>query len=172
MYLKPVFEQLNHSQTFINHIENLKKHAQSSSDKEKKDTIIPFPIDAFPVAIQQIISETNRCLNFPIDFIGSSIFYACSLAIGNTHQVEQQKTWYESSVLYMAIVGRAGTNKSHPLKFALKPIEQRDNESFATYEKERKEYEQNAKLSKKEKENNSLDDLLPPILKNQLHKVE
>lgn len=165
MEIKPVFESLNHSQTFVNHIENLKQHAQSSSDKEKKDTIIPFPINAFPVPIQQIISETNRCLNFPIDFIGSSIFYACSLAIGNTFQVEQQNTWHESSVLYMALVGRAGTNKSHPLKFALKPIERKDNETFATYEKEKQEYEQTAKLSKKEKEIHSLSEPIPPTLK-------
>src|SRR5690606_13025542 len=53
---------------------------------------------------------------------------------------------------------RAGTNKSHPISFALKPIEQRDNYKFQRYQKDRAEYEAIVQLSKKEKEAQGITD--------------
>ncbi|MCP4521800.1 MAG: DUF3987 domain-containing protein [Cytophagales bacterium] len=163
MKLNPVFNSLDNPQTFVNHIEDLKQDAQTSEKEHKKS--ISFPTHIFPQAIQEIIYETNKCLNFPIDFIGSSLLYASSLAIGNSCQVQQKNTWYENAVLYMAIVGRAGTNKSHPLRFAIKPIEQQDNDTFAEYEKQRQEYEEYSTLSKSEKSQQEIPAMFPPTLK-------
>ena len=87
----------------------------------------PFPIEVLPESIQKIIIATNESLKFPLDFIRASILYAVSVSIGNTHRVEIMKGWQENAVLYLSIVGRAGTNKSHPISFALKPIEQWDS---------------------------------------------
>src|SRR5574344_1060089 len=101
----------------------------------------PFPVEVFPKPIQEIITATNESLKFPIDFIGSSILYAVSVAVGNTHRIEIMKGWQETAVLYLCLVGRAGTIKSHPLSFALKPIEQRDNLKFQKYMSEKMEYD-------------------------------
>jgi hypothetical protein len=143
---------------------NTPQHQEQLSTQEKKKTtdinppIIPnnpFPTHVFPLPIQQIITETNRTLNFPIDFIGASILYAASVAIGNTHRVEVKKGWLESPVLYLAIVAKAGTNKSHPLSFALHPIIEQDKKNYRQYEQQRKEYEQQQTLSKKERTSNT-----------------
>ena len=32
-----------------------------------------FPVEVFPLPIQQVITATNENLNFPIDFIGASL---------------------------------------------------------------------------------------------------
>ena len=32
-----------------------------------------FPVSAFPKKLQNVIHSTNECLNFPIDFMGTSI---------------------------------------------------------------------------------------------------
>jgi hypothetical protein len=97
------------------------------------------------------MKRINENLNFPIDFIGSSILYAVSVAIGNTHKVEVKKGWVESAVVYLAIVARAGTNKSHPLTFALKPILESDKHTYRQYEEQKKEYEKAFRLSRKAK---------------------
>jgi len=65
--------------------------------------------------------------------------YAASVAIGNSCRVEIMKGWQENAVLYLAFVGRPGTSKSHPITFALKPIEQRDAFNFQKYQKEKQE---------------------------------
>lgn len=108
-----------------------------------------FPVEVFPLPVQQIINATNESLNFPIDFIGASLLYAVSVAVGNTHMVEVKKGWQESCVVYLAIVARAGTNKSHPLSFALQPIIEHDKKTYKQYEEQKRLYEKELSQSKR-----------------------
>ena len=99
--LNPVFDNtLLNPETFISHVEELKAKTQ----KEREIKLNRFPVDVFPKSVQQIIKATNENLNFPIDFIGASILYAVSVAIGNTHRVEIMKGYEQNAVLYVAIV--------------------------------------------------------------------
>lgn len=122
-----------------------------------------FPVEVFPLPVQQVITATNENLNFPIDFIGASLLYAVSVAVGNTHSVEVKKGFQQSAVLYIAIVGRAGTTKSHPLSFALQPIVEQDKRTYRQYEQQRQEYEQAVNLSKKEREQQAIDEPTKPV---------
>lgn len=122
-----------------------------------------FPIEVFPTPIQQVITATNEHLNFPIDFIGASLLYAVSVAVGNTHCVEVKKGFQQNAVLYLAIVGRAGTTKSHPLSFALQPIVEQDKKTYRQYEEQRQQYEQTVNLTKKEREQQAIDEPIKPI---------
>jgi len=164
MKLNPVFDDLNDPATILNHFEELKKTFEAGQ-KSKQN---PFPVDVFPESIQKIITSTNESLKFPIDFIGASILYAISVSIGNTHRVEIMKGWQENAVLYLAIVGRAGTNKSHPISFALKPIEQRDNLKFQKYQMEKQEYDNISALTKKERNQQGYDEPIKPIWEQNL----
>ncbi|PZX16445.1 uncharacterized protein DUF3987 [Breznakibacter xylanolyticus] len=122
-----------------------------------------FPVDAFPLPIQQIIQNTNESLDFPVDFIASSLLFASSVAIGNTHMVELKKGFQQSAVIYLAIVARAGTNKSHPLSFAIQPIEARDKQSYRVYEQKKLDYETAINLSKKERHEQAIDEPVKPV---------
>lgn len=161
--LNPVFDDLN-PLTILKHFEEL-NNIVTAEQKAKQNS---FPVDVFPKVIQEIMAATNESLNFPIDFIGASILYAVSVSIGNSHRVEIMKGWQENAVLYLSIVGRAGTNKSHPFSFALKPIEQRDNLKFQKYQKEKQEYDIISALTKKEREQQGYDDPVKPIWEQHL----
>ncbi|WP_024772111.1 YfjI family protein [Aquimarina macrocephali] len=125
--------------------------------KLKRSAMLPsFPYEVFPEKIQNIVLETNKHLSFPIDFISSAILYAISISIGNTHKIQIKKGWLESAVLYIAIVGKAGTNKSHPLSFALNPIHKKNEEYFKEYNKQLKEHIRISSLSKKDREKEGL----------------
>ena len=142
-----------------NHVEELQKTVEA----EQKAKQNPFPVEVFPEPIQEIITATNESLNFPIDFIGASILYAVSVSIGNTHRAEIMRGYEQNAVLYLAIVGRSGTNKTHPLKWAIKPIEQRDNLKFQEYQRKKQEYETIAALTKKEREQQGYSEPVKPI---------
>ncbi|MFY0674505.1 MAG: DUF3987 domain-containing protein [Bacteroidia bacterium] len=144
----------------INHFQELKEKS-----KERQN---PFPVDVFPKAVQEIITATNESLNFPIDFIGGSMLYAVSVAIGNTYKVEIKKGWKESAVLYLAIVGRRGISKSHPLSFALKPIEIQDDINYEKFLSEKKEYDVIVGLPKKERERQGYEEPIKPVWKQHL----
>lgn len=77
-----------------------------------------FPISLYPSKIQRIIREVNDCYGFPVDYVAAAMLVAVSVAIGNTHLARMKEGWDESAILYMALIGRPGANKSHPLSFA------------------------------------------------------
>lgn len=74
-----------------------------------------FPVSIFPNKIQRIIREVHECHNYPTDYIASAILTAIAVGIGNTHLAQIKQGWVESPILYMALIGRPGANKSHPL---------------------------------------------------------
>lgn len=162
--ISPIFDDLNHPATILNHVEKLKDTVET----EQKSKQNPFPVEVFPEPIQEIIRATNESLNFPIDFIGASMLFAASVSIGNTFRVKVKEGWLENAVLYIAIVGRAGTNKSHPISLALEPIEQRDNLKFKKYQNEKREYDTVSTLSKKEREQQGYDEPVKPVWEQHL----
>jgi hypothetical protein len=147
------------AKTFKNHFDEL------ISGKSHNETMIlnTFPIEIFPIEIQKIIKETNETLNYPIDFIGSSILFATSLAIGNSLKVRIKNGWVENTVLYLCLVGNKGINKSHPISWALKPLEEVDKLNYEIFLEKIKEYEANQKLTKKEREEQGIEELVKPF---------
>lgn len=131
MSIEPKHEILEKPETYI---DELKKLTESEC----------FPVDAFPLPLQKVIYDTNRCLNFPIEFIGGSLLAASSIMIGKTQRAEVMPGWIEKAVLYLILVGRPGVMKSPPLKFAMKPIMDLDRESYKSYVKNCQQYEEGA----------------------------
>ena len=149
--------------------EYIKNGAESLSKKvEGSKTKNPFPVDSLPLPVQQIILATKESLNFPIDFTGASLLFAAGLAIGNTYQLEIKKTWRESPVLYLALVGRSGTTKSHPLSFAMQPIQEADHKTYKDYEEQKKEYDYAISLSKKDREKEGISEPVKPVWKKNI----
>lgn len=139
-------------------INDLKNEIQSiKSDILSTDDSPQFPVKIFGAAIEDIIQSTHKSLGFPIDYTGASILYCCSIAIGATYQAQLKNGWIESATLYLAILGKSGISKSHPLSWALNPIFKRDNHTFKIYEQKMKYYEDAVSMSKKEREEAGLD---------------
>ncbi|MEA5110950.1 hypothetical protein SDC9_17956 [bioreactor metagenome] len=104
-----------------------------------------FPISSFPDPVQEIIRACNEFLKFPTDFIGASILFAASLAIGNTHRVKINNAWYEKPLLYVALVGRPGTMKTPPLRFAIDPILTKDKQQYEKFKQEKRQFKRELK---------------------------
>ena len=110
-----------------------------------------FPIDVFPAKLQRIVQELHTSCGFPIDYTASAMLAAISVAIGNTHRVEVKRNWRESAIIYMAIVGRPGANKSHPLNFAMRPLVNADWKNNQEYQKQFRAYQEAIAMSRKER---------------------
>lgn len=110
-----------------------------------------FPIDIFPNKIRNIILNMYEYLAFPIDYTACSMMTAISTCIGNTHILHFKTGWDIKCIIYMALVGRPGANKSHPLKTAFEPLFRFDKEQKEIYNEEYRKYESIMSLSKKER---------------------
>ncbi len=111
-----------------------------------------FPLHVFPKKYQDIARSASSCMGFPRDFIAASMMFAASVAVGNSYAVHVLGTWRECSAMYMAIVGQSGTNKSHPMSFAMAPLLRFDREQYRAFKAAYSEYQQLCSLSKKERE--------------------
>ncbi len=111
-----------------------------------------FPLHLFPTRFQQVARESSMALGFPLDFIAGSMMFASAVAIGRTHNIKVKEGWTESLIFYLAIVGKAGTNKSHPMSFAMSPLFDYDATQNRIFKQHYSEYQQLMVMSKKERE--------------------
>ena len=113
-----------------------------------------FPVSIFPTRIQRIISEVHECHNYPTDYIAAAILTAIAVGIGNSHLAQIKQGWVESPILYMALIGRPGANKSHPLSFSMKPFLDYDYQQNQVFEKALAKYDELMSMSRKERADN------------------
>jgi hypothetical protein len=111
----------------------------------------PFPVDTFPESIQQILSETNNNLSFPVDYTAAGIIAVASACIGNSLKVYVKNNWTEPCTTYSANVGPPGANKTHPAKWCLLPLFELDGQAYKQYKADKKRYDEINGLSKKER---------------------
>jgi hypothetical protein len=102
----------------------------------------PFPVHVFPKMLEDYARELHRCNSFPLDYTGAGFLFAASVAIGNSAHVKVKEEFTMPAVLWLAIVGRPGTNKTHPLEAALKHLKRQDADAFAKYKLELALWEQ------------------------------
>jgi hypothetical protein len=99
-----------------------------------------FPLQVFPEIIQEIVKNAKTSLNYPEAFTASSMLFATSVAVGNTCRVKIKNGFEQSAIIYLCLAAPSGSVKSHPLEFALKPLQIADEKSFVHYQKKMAEY--------------------------------
>jgi len=104
-----------------------------------------FPLEVFPKMIQDIVLDLKETMSFPVDYTGSAVLFAVSTALGNTHFIRFKKGWICNSIVYVALSGNAGDNKTHPMEWILKPLKERDKQSEMKFSSEWKEYQKELK---------------------------
>ena len=99
-----------------------------------------FPVEVFPTKIREFITAANAAYNFPMEYLASSILWAISLINARTTKVIPKTGWEESAVLWIALIGKAGSAKSPVIKLITKPIVDLDRIANQVYEQEMARY--------------------------------
>ncbi|MFT3885662.1 MAG: DUF3987 domain-containing protein [Flavobacteriales bacterium] len=121
--------------------------AQADDDRPKAQG---FPLHALPEGWRWIAGNLHDTIGFPIDYTASAMLFSASVAIGASLKITPKRGWTEPATLWLALVGRPGATKTHPLTMMLKPLNDRDKESARQYTEELKQHEAEVKLARKE----------------------
>jgi hypothetical protein len=113
---------------------------------------INFPLEIYPLPIQNYILECHNTLDSNIEFMGASFLWMLSVIIGNSCKVEVKRGWYGSVNLWIACVGRAGIGKTPSINNIIFPLKKINNEEIKKYIKNFDKFEAYSALDKKEKE--------------------
>lgn len=152
-------------------IDQLKQGVTSDAHKHKQGEqpkVGPFPVAVFPSILRRVIEQTDHHLQYRPDWIASSILYAASVATGNSVGTKYNN-WPQKAILYLAIVGMPGTNKSGPPEYALKPLRQLNAEHYKHYKANKAEYDRWEGMTKTERKNEGLPATMsPPVYRTLL----
>lgn len=107
-----------------------------------------FPIEVFPRKIQDYILKANQTLNHPVDYLGASVLFTTAMAMGNSVRLKVKNGWNEVAILYIAIVGKPGINKTHSLNFGIQPLFKMERHYYNQYKQDLIVYQ---KLDEKER---------------------
>ena len=133
----------------IKELKNSIPHQQEIKINEKD---LVFPIDIFPLDIQEYLIECNTKLDSSIEYMGVSLLWLISVCIGNSIDVEVKKGWNENLSVWISVVGKAGLGKTPSISNIIFPLIKINAKEIKNYIKEMEKYEHYESLSKKEKE--------------------
>lgn len=111
-----------------------------------------FPIEVFPEMFRAYAIDLKDSLNYPIDYTATAILTAVSTAIGTSVKLSVKSGWSEYASLFVALIGNAGANKTHPINTVFQPIRIIDKQRHLDYETAYSFYMAYEKLPKKDKE--------------------
>jgi hypothetical protein len=114
---------------------------------------VEFPIEVFPLDIQDYIIECNRTLGNSIDYMCSSFLWMMSVIFGNSYKIKVKNGWNESPILWLILVGKQGIGKSPSISNIIKPLIDINSREYRKYIKEMNRYDEYSALDKEEKRN-------------------
>jgi len=120
----------------------------SAAIDQEFNTDLSFPYDIFPIQIQDLINDAENTIGYNPEYLSTGILSVCATALGNT--VNLFNGSYKSQpILWLAIIGRQGIGKTHPLKFTKRPIEKKDKQSYREFQELQQNYESQDNKGKK-----------------------
>ncbi|MFT5322852.1 MAG: hypothetical protein ACI8P0_000693 [Planctomycetaceae bacterium] len=83
----------------------------------------PFPTHVLPPVIRKFVEEGAASIGCDPTTIVLPLLVVIASAIGNTRRLRLTNTWDVPPVLWTAVIGRSGSQKSPGYKFAMRPVE-------------------------------------------------
>jgi hypothetical protein len=122
---------------------------EALADAAEPETIDPtaplayraFPVDALPGAVGRFVAEGAKAIGCDASFIALPMLASLAAAIGHTRRLRLKRGWTEPVVVWIAIVGESGTQKTPAFKLVLRPLREVQAEMLRLHEKQMEEYE-------------------------------
>lgn len=83
---------------------------------------VPFPIEALPDALGDLVTQGSLSVSCPPDYLGAGLLPVLGVAIGGEVSLQVTETWSESALVYVALVGPPGARKSPAIDLLMKPV--------------------------------------------------
>lgn len=98
-----------------------------------------FPTKIFPKSIQELIINAEETVGYNPEYLSAGILSTCATAIGSSARLFNG-SYDNPPILWLNIIRRSGDGKTHPLKFAKKPMAEMDKKSFTKFRSDMQNY--------------------------------
>jgi len=107
--------------------------AEQEQQEEERPLVPAFPIEVLPPKMRWMAGRYEQTLGWKVDYIGTSMLFSLSIALGEVRHIAPKRGWVEKGVLWIALVGSPGTGKTHPLKELTLPLKARDSDHYRSF---------------------------------------
>lgn len=115
-----------------------------------------LPIEGFPESIQNFILRMTEIYRTPRDYWAGAVIMSTALAIGD--KIELATKYTNNPILWAMFVGDVSNGKTEPMDLCLRFFKKSDALTIKQYESEVAEYESLIKLSRKELQEQDIDE--------------
>jgi len=100
----------------------------------------PFPVDLLPQPVRAYVVEGASAIGCDASFIALPLLSALAAAIGNTRRILLKRGWAEPAIVWTAIIGESGTQKSPAFRLALKAVRARQHRLLKEHQETLREW--------------------------------
>lgn len=100
-----------------------------------------FPVDALPEPVRSYVVEGAAAIGCDSSFVALPMLSGLAGAIGNTRRIVLKRGWAEPAILWTAIVGESGTQKSPAFRLALRAVRTRQHRLLKEHQQALKQWE-------------------------------
>jgi hypothetical protein len=102
----------------------------------------PFPLDALPMAIRAYVLAVAKNIGCDPAMVAGAILVALASAIGNSRRIQVRDNWGEPSILWLAVVGDSGSQKSPAQDAAVRFLRDIDSRAHVDFLEAQQEFEE------------------------------
>lgn len=128
-------------------MENGTPRAPKPAEKKKPqllpiDPYQPFPVETLPEPARGFVVTGAKAIGCDQSFVALPLLTMLGAAIGNTRKIILKRTWTAPPILWTAIVGESGTQKSVGWKTAKRPTIKRQTQAIKQHAADMELYQQ------------------------------
>ncbi|GAB6167487.1 hypothetical protein JCM19992_34870 [Thermostilla marina] len=101
----------------------------------------PYPTEALPEPFRRFVEETRKAIGCDACYVAMPLLTAAGAAIGTTRCLHPKDNWKVFPILWTALVGESGSQKTPALKAAIQFAQSKERDLAAQNEADRERYE-------------------------------
>ncbi len=105
------------------------------------DRYQPFPVEVLPEPARSFVAEGAAAIGCDPSFVALPLLSALAGAVGNTRRIRLKGTWIQPAILWTAVVGESGTQKTPAFRLALAAVRARQHRLMREHERAMAEWE-------------------------------
>ena len=90
----------------------------------------PFPVNVLPEVLRDYVDHVARSIGCDTSFVVLPALTVCAGVIGNARRLRVKRSWFVPPILWSALIGESGTQKSPPLRAVFKSLKQRQQDQI------------------------------------------
>ncbi len=103
---------------------------------------VPFPVERLPYPLSDYVQQGSQASGCDPAFLALPLVSGLAAVIGNTRRIMLRSGWTEPAIIWTAIIGESGTQKSPAFRLAFKTIKAIQAEHYQRYREAQERYRQ------------------------------